>query len=110
MTMSISCRNAPLAFRGRDGGRPNRLILCILVVGMLSSCRSSDSEPQRREGPSDATGRSAWRPGPVAVYGREIGTSHPIVLIEAASNGRWVVACEARGITAEGAEAVTSEH
>jgi hypothetical protein len=63
----------------------------LLVLGFaLAACGSRETRSSDKHVPLATTTL------PASDYAAPIGTAHPIVLVAAAENGRWLVACQAR--------------
>lgn len=82
--------------------RQRQHIIVVLVV--VTSSAACGSREQRTAGMylGPVADKDAPLPAvklPAADYARDLGTVHPVALVTAAENGRWVVACQARADT-----------
>ena len=72
------------------------------LIAVLFACRSSGARSSQEDVVSSVPGAVKGldtRALPVPDYRREIGTAHPVRVVEIAPNGRWLVACQARADT-----------
>jgi len=96
--VAAPCPSAP-----RDRGPTSvawALPLCPLVA-LVVACGSPDDKPSPgdRVAPAPVAGNRATRVLAVPDYQAKIGTAHPVRVVAGATNGRWLVACQARADT-----------